>query len=142
MFMIGSRLGHVFTDRPSFLFMKRTTILKAEEWFRKFGTALIIANRFLSGTRAVISFVAGASDVKAPSAITLSAISALVWNAMLLYAGNLLGEHWRDIAAYLEAYGRAIAPILLIIILGVSGIWWLKAQRSKKRKRHSSRHHP
>jgi len=131
MFMIGSKMGHVFTDRPSFLFMKRTTILKAEEWFRKYGTALIIANRFLSGTRAVISFVAGASDVKVISAVILSGISALVWNAILLYSGNLLGEHWRDIAAYLEAYGRAITPILLIIVLGIAGYWWMKVKKKK-----------
>lgn len=136
MFMIGSKMGHVFTDRPSFLFMKRTTILKAEEWFRKYGTALIIANRFLSGTRAVISFVAGASEVKVFSAIVLSALSALIWNAILLYAGNLLGEHWRDIAAYLEAYGRAITPILLTVILGITGFWWMRV----KKKKHS--HHP
>jgi membrane protein DedA with SNARE-associated domain len=131
MFMIGSKMGHVFTDRPSFLFMKRTTILKAEEWFRKYGTALIIANRFLSGTRAVISFVAGASDVRVTSAVILSGISALVWNAILLYAGNLLGEHWRDIAAYLEAYGRAITPILLIVVLGIAGYWWMKVKKTK-----------
>jgi membrane protein DedA with SNARE-associated domain len=129
MFMIGSKMGHVFTDRPSFLFM--TTILKAEEWFRKYGTALIIANRFLSGTRAVISFVAGASDVRVTSAVILSGISALVWNAILLYAGNLLGEHWRDIAAYLEAYGRAITPILLIVVLGIAGYWWMKVKKTK-----------
>jgi membrane protein DedA with SNARE-associated domain len=131
MFLIGSKMGHVFTDRPSFLFMKRTTILKAEGWFRKYGTALIIANRFLSGTRAVISFVAGASDVRVTSAVILSGISALVWNAILLYAGNLLGEHWRDIAAYLEAYGRAITPILLIVVLGIAGYWWMKVKKKK-----------
>lgn len=135
MFLVGNKMGHVFTDRPSFLFMKRNTILKAEEWFRRYGTALIIANRFLSGTRAVISFVAGASDVKVGSAVILSAISALVWNAILLYAGNLLGEHWRDIAAYLEAYGRAITPIVLIITLTISGFWWMRVKR-KRGKNH------
>jgi membrane protein DedA with SNARE-associated domain len=132
MFMIGSKMGHVFTDRPSFLFMKRTTILKAEQWFRSYGTALIIANRFLSGTRAVISFVAGASDVKVISAIVLSAISALIWNGILLWAGNILGEHWRDIAAYLEAYGRAITPILLIVMLGITSVWWMKHKKKKQ----------
>jgi membrane protein DedA with SNARE-associated domain len=55
----------------------------------------------------------------------------LVWNAILLYAGNLLGEHWRDIAAYLEAYGRAITPILLIVVLGIAGYWWMKVKKTK-----------
>lgn len=136
MFMVGAKMGHVFTDRPSFLFMKRSTIIKAEEWFRKYGTALIIANRFLSGTRAVISFVAGASDIRVFSAVILSGISALIWNAILLYAGSLLGEHWRDIAAYLEAYSRAITPILLIVILSVSGFWWMRVKRKRMNKHH------
>jgi membrane protein DedA with SNARE-associated domain len=132
MFLIGSKMGHVFTDRPSFLFMKRTTILKAEEWFRKYGLSLIVANRFLSGTRAVISFVAGASNVNSASAIGLSAISALVWNGVLLYAGNMLGEHWRNIGTYLEAYGRAITPILLFVVLVATGYWWMKKQQKQR----------
>ncbi|MFN5094107.1 MAG: DedA family protein, partial [Ignavibacteria bacterium] len=119
-------------DRPSFLFMKRTTILKAEEWFRKYGLSLIVANRFLSGTRAVISFVAGASNVNSASAIGLSAISALVWNGVLLYAGNMLGEHWRNIGTYLEAYGRAITPILLFVVLVATGYWWMKKQQKQR----------
>jgi membrane protein DedA with SNARE-associated domain len=132
MFLIGSKMGHVFTDRPSFLFMKRTTILKAEEWFRKYGLSLIVANRFLSGTRAVISFVAGASNVNSASAIGLSAISALVWNGVLLYAGNMLREHWRNIGTYLEAYGRAITPILLFVVLVATGYWWMKKQQKQR----------
>jgi len=132
MFLIGSKMGHVFTDRPSFLFMKRTTILKAEEWFRKYGLSLIIANRFLSGTRAVISFVAGASNVNMATAIGLSAISALIWNGILLYAGNVLGEHWRNIGTYLEVYGRAITPILLLFILIATGYWWMNKQKKRR----------
>ena len=124
MFQVGAKLGHVFTDRPSFMFMKRSTILRAEQWFRTYGNALIIANRFLSGTRAVISFVAGASHVNMITAMVLSAVSALIWNAILLYAGNMLGEHWREIAAYLEAYGRSMTPILLLIIALGMGLWW------------------
>ena len=129
MFLIGSKMGHVFTDRPSFFFMQRSTILKAEEWFRKYGLSLIIANRFLSGTRAVISFVAGASHVKASIAIVLSMISAFIWNGILLYAGNMLGEHWRDIGTYLEAYGRSITPILLLLIVIAIGYWWMKKRK-------------
>jgi len=132
MFLIGSKMGHVFTDRPSFLFMKRTTILKAEEWFRKYGLSLIIANRFLSGTRAVISFVAGASNVNMATAIGFSAISALIWNGILLYAGNVLGEHWRNIGTYLEVYGRAITPILLLFILIATGYWWMNKQKKRR----------
>ncbi|MGA1249466.1 MAG: DedA family protein [Candidatus Kapaibacteriota bacterium] len=135
MFIIGSKMGHVFTDRPRFLFMQRSTILKAEEWFRKYGLSLIVANRFLSGTRAVISFVAGASNVNVSSAIVLSLISALFWNSILLYAGNLLGEHWRDIGTYLEVYGRAITPILLLLILIATGYWWIQ-KKKKERKVH------
>ena len=134
MFLIGAKMRHVFTNRPTFLFMKRTTILKAEEWFRKYGLALIIANRFLSGTRAVISFVAGASNVNVPIAIALSAVSALFWNGVLLYAGYMLGEHWRDIITYLEAYGRAITPIALIVVLLAAGIWWMKSGKQDSTK--------
>ncbi len=90
-----------------------------------------MANRFLSGTRAVISFVAGASNVNMATAIGLSAISALIWNGILLYAGNMLGEHWRDIGTYLEAYGRAITPILLLVILIGMGYWWMNKQKKQ-----------
>jgi membrane protein DedA with SNARE-associated domain len=43
-------------------------------------------------------------------------VSALAWNALLLYAGMHVGQRWRDVEGYLSAYGWLITGILIIAI--------------------------
>lgn len=126
MYTIGARIGLKINERERIFFINVETIRKAEKWFRKYGTGLIIANRFLSGTRAVISFVAGASGINIIPATILSALSALLWNAILIVAGMKLGEHWREIGIYLEMYSTALIPALLGIVIILSAYWWYK----------------
>ncbi|MER3457615.1 MAG: DedA family protein, partial [Chloroflexota bacterium] len=50
--------GHVIEGRFS-RFLPMSAITRVEAMFRKYGYGVIIANRFLGGTRAIVSFFAG-----------------------------------------------------------------------------------
>ncbi|OGU18074.1 MAG: hypothetical protein A2X61_03055 [Ignavibacteria bacterium GWB2_35_12] len=121
MFRLGSTLGVKIVKSPKFTFISEESMKKPEQWLRKYGYFLIVANRFLSGTRAIISFVAGMYKMRLDWTIILSAVSALIWNSILIYSGYLLGENWRRAEYYMTLYGRIIIPtiggIILIIIL-------------------------
>jgi len=126
MFKIGAKFGIAIEDKPKLWFIPHATIMKAEFWFRKYGYALIIANRFLTGTRAVISFVAGASAMKFYPSLFLSAISALIWNGLLIYAGMSMGNNWRSVSEYLASYSSALIPIMMGLIVVGLVIWRFK----------------
>ena len=132
MFLLGKQFDTKIIHSDKFAFISRKAVNKVEDWFKKYGYWLIIANRFIAGTRAVISFFAGMSKLSLRLTTLLSAISALLWNFILIYSGYKFGENWRLINKYLDLYGKIILPILAAIAL-FFGIRYLYRRYFKKR---------
>ena len=63
-FIIGWQFDKKLIHSGKIKFVNVQSIDKVETAFRKWGYYLIVANRFLPGTRAVISFFAGMSRLK------------------------------------------------------------------------------
>ena len=83
-------------------FLPTGSIKQVEGLFRRFGYGVIVANRFLAGTRAIVSFFAGMSRMSLPRTTLLSALSAGAWNTLLLLLGELFASNWRKMAGYLQ----------------------------------------
>jgi membrane protein DedA with SNARE-associated domain len=117
MYKIGDWFGLKILETGKLKFIPTDSVHKVEGWFRKYGYVLIVVNRFLSGTRAVVSFFAGMSELRLPMTTVLCFLSALVWNFLLLFAGQKLGQNWQVIFFYMETYSKAVTGIIVIIIL-------------------------
>lgn len=117
MYKIGDWFGVRILETGRIKFIPLDQVHKVERWFRQHGYAVVVANRFLSGTRAVVSFFAGMSELSLINCTILSFISALGWNFLLLFAGQKLGENWKSISPYFEAYGKAATAIVLAVVL-------------------------
>jgi len=74
------------------------------------------------------------SRLMLPVTVPLCATSALVWNGLLLYAGYLLGQHWRVIADYLTTYSKIITSAIVVVLV----VWFIYHQI--KKRIHSSGH--
>jgi membrane protein DedA with SNARE-associated domain len=131
MYYLGLKFDKVIIDSDKFKFISRNAITKVESWFEKYGFWMIIANRFLSGTRAVISFFAGMSKLNFTITIILSAISSLIWNSILLGFGNAFGDNWQLIDKYLSLYGKIIFPIVILIVLSFIVYQFYKSKKNK-----------
>ncbi|HSP88256.1 MAG TPA: DedA family protein, partial [Ignavibacteriaceae bacterium] len=90
---------------------------KAEKWFNKWGYKVILANRFLPGTRSVISFFAGVSELKFFKTVLLASISALIWNTIIIYLGILFGNNIEEVDYYLSRYQTVVLILTGVIIL-------------------------
>lgn len=132
MYGIGWKIGEKIYHWKFFRFLSPNAIEGVEKWFQKYGYGLIIANRFLSGTRAVISFFAGMSKLRFDLTLLLSAISSLLWNAILLYLGYVFGANWEKIAFFLEMYGKTVTGIAAVIILILVLRWLYFNKREQK----------
>jgi membrane protein DedA with SNARE-associated domain len=88
-------------------------------------------NRFLAGTRAVIAFFAGISNLSFWKTTFLAFISSLVWNSILLFAGKSLGSNWRAISPYLEAYGQIVLIISVVVILIIFGYGYVRKRKQQ-----------
>jgi membrane protein DedA with SNARE-associated domain len=129
MYAVGLRFGDRIKHRNS-PFLPREAIERADVWFQKYGLLIIIANRFLSGTRAVISLFAGMAKLTFVPTMLLSAASAALWNAILLGAGALLGNNWEKIDGYLALYGRFALGAVVLVLVGVAARFLLQARKA------------
>jgi membrane protein DedA with SNARE-associated domain len=117
----------VVTGRLS-RWLPANTLQTVEGLFQKYGYGVIVANRFLAGTRAIVSFFAGMSRLNLPVTTTLCAVSALAWNAMLLYLGKIFAGNWRAAAGYLETYSK----VATVIVVGLIAFFLWRYFRNRK----------
>ena len=101
-------------------------LAQAERWLSRYGVALILGNRFLSGIRSVIAIGAGLGRMPWPTVVLCSSIGMAVWNGLLLYAGFLVGENWEQVAEVLAQYNRVLVGILCLVGAVLLGRWWRK----------------
>ncbi|HQR34554.1 MAG TPA: DedA family protein [Blastocatellia bacterium] len=119
---------HIVTGRLS-RYLPLSAIAQVEKLFRRFGYGVIIANRFLAGTRAIVSFVAGMSQMNLLVTTILCMLSAAAWNAILLYLGMSFGKNWQKVGEYLSIYSTVVTVIVLAV-LAVFGWRYLKNRRT------------
>ncbi len=134
MYKIGDWFGVKILETGKLSFIPTDQVHKVERWFRKYGYFLIVANRFLSGTRAIVSFFAGMSELPLVPTTILCFVSALLWNFLLLYAGLKLGENWQLIGSYLSAYSRVVTAVLVVAVLVLLGKFLYNRSKSNERR--------
>ncbi|MAT38018.1 MAG: hypothetical protein CL946_00255 [Ectothiorhodospiraceae bacterium] len=118
MYYIGASFGKKVIGGGKIKFISPEMLNTVDRWFSKYGYSVIIANRFLAGTRAVVSFFAGMAKMSLWKTTVLSLLSALAWHSILVYAGVKLGENWREISGLLQNYSIAVTIIITVVIVG------------------------
>lgn len=129
MYKIGDWFGDHILERGKIKFIKVEAVHKVEGWFREHGYWVIVVNRFLTGTRAVVSFFAGMSEMKLWLTIGLCAVSALIWNAILVTGGFLLGQNWEEIGNYLNTYSRIVTGIIVLVVVVLLVYYFVRRKR-------------
>lgn len=133
-FLIGRRFGRTLAESDRFPFLSRASIAKVDAWFDKYGYGVIVVNRFLSGTRAVVSFIAGISELDIVKTTIFCTISALAWNALVIELGNIVGDNWERGQEILADYGKIVMIVVGAVALAALG-WWLYRKFWSKKAR-------
>jgi membrane protein DedA with SNARE-associated domain len=133
MYYIGKLLGEKIIRSGKLKFITPDSITKTDRWFSKYGYKLIVLNRFLPGTRSVISFFSGLSVLIVGRTFILATISAFVWNAIIIYVGFLLGYNAKLIDKYLSTYSDIVLAItVLAVIIFIIRYFVFKSRAKKK----------
>lgn len=123
LFWLGGVLGRRFFVEKDYRFFKAGDILKAEQWFERYGYLLIALNRFLPGIRSAVSLAGGISRLKPAWVALLAFASCAVWNLIWIMMGYLLGSNWQTIEAKMSSllmkYNLAILALLVLIVFWV-----------------------
>jgi membrane protein DedA with SNARE-associated domain len=132
MYWLGYRWGAQIEENRDSHFLLRFIdykyFAKGKKWMEKWGQGVVILNRFLAGTRSVISLTAGISQLKVVPTILSSLVSSILWNSLLLGMGWVIRDNWQIIGGYLSNYGKVI---LALIVLFVGGKAYFSYRRKK-----------
>ncbi|HCI71211.1 MAG TPA: DedA family protein [Balneola sp.] len=133
MYWFGKKWGSQIEDNPKSHFILRFIdykyFQKGKKWMNEWGQWVVFGNRFLAGTRSVISLTTGMSGLKISYTVLNSLISSILWNALLIGAGWYVRDNWEVIGKYLSNYGK----LILIAIVAVITIKFLVFRGSKKK---------
>jgi len=122
LFLVAYWLEWQGIDRFRPRWIKKAHLKKVDTWFGRYGYWIILANRFLSGIRSVISIGAGLSKLNVWKVTLLAFLSGIIWNGLLIYAGAFIGRSWQDILEYIKIYNKVFLGILILISI-IYGIW-------------------
>ncbi len=117
MYYVGFFLSEKVLRSGKLRFINQSALDKTDEWFNNYGYWIILANRFLPGTRSVISFFSGVHKLNIIKTFVYAFISAFVWNVIIIYAGVLLGNNIKLIDYYLKTYFNIGIIITIIVAL-------------------------
>jgi len=132
LFFIGTQLDKKLIRAGKVKFIPTEGLERVENWFSKYGYWIILANRFLPGTRSVISLFAGLSELKVKKTFILATISALVWNSSIIYLGIIFGNNIGIVDKYLSTYSNIAVIITCAVILFLILKYFWKKKKSAK----------
>jgi membrane protein DedA with SNARE-associated domain len=132
LFFIGTQVDKKLIEKGKFKFLSNEALKKAEKWFSKYGYWVILGNRFLSGTRAVISFFAGLSELNFKKTFLLALTSSVVWNLLIISLGFIFGNNIALVDKHLKTYSNIVLAITIIVIVILIVRYFLQKRRKLK----------
>lgn len=132
MYYMGMLFGEKILRSGKLKFISQESIDKTDKWFTRYGFKLIIANRFLPGTRSVISFFAGISELAPLRTFIYATISAFAWNVIIIYMGSALGNNIEIIDKYLSLYGNIMLAVTGVVIVFFGARYLILKNKEKK----------
>lgn len=128
------RLGSWVDRWGRYVRLTREDLRKTNEWFEKHGPWAVFFGRFIPLIRSLISIPAGMVRMRWTRFLALTTLGTLIWNAVLVYLGTVVGASWETIVHYFDLYSKLVYIALVLGGLGVVGLWVRKKYSYSVRK--------
>lgn len=116
LYMISNKLGNkLINGRFIKKYFDVRKIYSLENWFRKYGAAAIIINKFIPGIGSLTLIGAGLFKLKTLPAVLAIGIASLLHNTVLFMAGRFTGKNIRLLQKFVGEYEKLILSGVLII---------------------------
>ncbi|WP_336212030.1 DedA family protein [Nonomuraea sp. LPB2021202275-12-8] len=110
---LGARFGRRLFERPDSRLFKKEHVIRAEEFFEKFGPAkAVVLARFVPIVRTFMNPVAGVLEMNTKRFFLWNVIGGVVWVESLLLLGHFLGNRVDP-----KQIDRYVLPGVFVIVL-------------------------
>ncbi|MGW2249385.1 DedA family protein [Kitasatospora sp. NPDC001660] len=128
--LIGMKVGPRMFDKPESKIFRREYVVKAEEYFTKFGPGkAVVLARFMPIVRTFLNPVAGTLEMPARTFFLWNVVGGVLWTESMLLIGYFFGD---ALAPVIDKY--LIPAVLLIVLLSISPIL-IEVVRERKKKK-------
>jgi len=120
-YAFGKKVGpKIFSKEDSILFNKKH-IIRAEEFYKKYGKKTIILARFIPIVRTFAPIVAGIGNMEYKTFFAFNVIGGFLWTWIMLWLGYGLGS-------LIPNPDKYVIPVILVIIVvsiapGIREVW-------------------
>lgn len=130
LYYIGRFKGRSYFIRRNSKYFGKSSLVRVENLFNKYGNFVLIFSRFFAGVRSAISIAAGLGDVRLSRMFILTVISNLLWCSMLVGMMYYTKSNWRMILDLVKDYHMVLFTVALAIFV----LWGLVRLWKKRRK--------
>jgi membrane protein DedA with SNARE-associated domain len=128
-YFLGCRLGREWLLRRGSRFgIRKRGLAKVERFFQRQGPEAVFFGRFVGFARALVPFVAGASDMPYRKFVLYDALGAVLWTIGFVTLGYVLGASWQVAEQWIGRSGLILGAIVLLVILVI----WIHRRRQKQ----------
>jgi len=91
-YIFGQRVGPALFRRPNSRFFKQENLVKAHEFFEKYGARSIVLARFVPIVRTFTPIVAGISNMRYRTFVIYNIVGGIIWGCGVTTLGYFLGQ--------------------------------------------------
>lgn len=130
LYALGRWGGRPLVLKPRRLLRVRERELdRAEDWFDRYGPAIVLVARVIPLARSYVSIPAGTMRMRLMPFALLTVIGSAVWNAALVGAGWALGSRWEEVSNAVGSASPFIVAAVALACLAAFAYWWRRRQR-------------
>ncbi|MFE2300761.1 VTT domain-containing protein [Streptomyces sp. NPDC059445] len=107
-YLFGKKVGPSLFTRPDSRLFKQENVVKANEFFEKYGPKSLVLARFVPVVRTFTPIIAGVSGMRYRPFLTFNVIGGVLWGAGVTLLGSWLGK--------IEFVNKHIELILILIV--------------------------
>ncbi|MGP2438290.1 DedA family protein [Streptomyces sp. JW3] len=127
-YMFGKKVGPSLFKRPDSRLFKQENVVKAHDFFEKYGPKSLVLARFVPIVRTFTPIVAGVSGMKYRSFLTFNVIGGVLWGAGVTLLGSWLGG-----IDFVKENIEAILILIVLISVVPIAIEFLRARAKNKK---------
>lgn len=126
-FWIGRALGQRLYKKEDSFFFRRSHLMKAHDFYEKYGPKTIVLARFIPIIRTFAPAVAGAASMDYRKFVTYNVLGGVLWVEGVVFAGYFLGRSIPNIGKHIHLVIAAV--IVLSFLPIVYEVWKARSRR-------------
>lgn len=105
-------------------------VRKADRWFDRYGTKVVLFGRLIPGIRSLLSLPAGVSEMPLPKFLLYTSIGSGLWASALAGAGFILGDQYEEVEHLLGPASKVLLSLLTVAAIAL----FMKRRREQQLK--------